>query len=211
MKEENIVFQILNTIVDMVFISILWLVCSLGIITFGASCTAAYYCMVKCVRKHTGYIHKEFFNCFKENFKRSTIITVVYLIIAAIIVIDFMYIFAYITNLSMALFIILVFVSVLVTAFAIFTFPILSRFDNTARRTMKNARSITGRYLYLAIVFVGGLLLAIGGVLAAPVLLLIIPGVYIYLLSYPMEWILHKYMPKAEEGSEEAEMWYNKQ
>lgn len=111
---------------------------------------------------------------------------------------------------SMAFFIILVFVSVLITAFAIFTFPILSRFDNTAWKTMKNARSLTGRYLYIVILFDGALLLAIGGVLYAPVLLLVIPGVYLYLMSWPMEWILRKYMPAVEEGSEEAEMWYNK-
>ena len=110
----------------------------------------------------------------------------------------------------MAFFIILVFVSVLITAFAIFTFPILSRFDNTAWKTMKNARSLTGRYLYIAILFDGALLLAIGGVLYAPVLLLVITGVYLYLMSWPMEWILRKYMPAVEEGSEEAEMWYNK-
>ena len=73
---------------------------------------------------------------------------------------------------------------------------------------MKNARSLTGRYLYIAILFDGALLLAIGVVLYAP--LLVIPGVYLYLMSWPMEWILRKYMPAVEEGSEEAEMWYNK-
>lgn len=46
------------------------------------------------------------------------------------------------------------------------------------------------------------------GVYLMPWAVLVIPGVYLYVLSFPMEWILHKLMPDVEEDSEEAKKWY---
>lgn len=46
------------------------------------------------------------------------------------------------------------------------------------------------------------------GAYLMPWAVLVIPGVYLYVLSFPMEWILHKLMPDVEEDSEEAKKWY---
>ena len=61
--------RVLNMISDIVLISMLWLLCSLPVVTVGASTTAAYYTIMKVVHKKTGYISKEFFKSFKLNFK----------------------------------------------------------------------------------------------------------------------------------------------
>ena len=50
------------------------LVCSLPIITIGASTTALYTVMLKLVKNEEGYIFKGFLHAFKLNFKQSTII-----------------------------------------------------------------------------------------------------------------------------------------
>lgn len=36
----------------------------------------------------------------------------------------------------------------------------------------------------------------------------LLPGTYLFLLTFPMEWIMKKLMPKVEEDSIEAKKWY---
>lgn len=208
-KYDNVVFQFLITVADLVIVSVLWFLCCMGVVTFGASCTSAYYCVAKCIRYKTGYIHREFFKCFKENFKQSTIITVIFLAFAALMYFDFIYIWHHLNNLMVTLFMILVIVCVFVISVMIFAFPLLSRFDNGPGRTIKNAAAINMRYLYVGIYHVLLLAAAVAAIIAAPILLLLVPGIFIFILTYSMEWIMRKFMPKAEEGSEEALMWYN--
>ena len=69
------------------WLNILWLVCSLPIITIGASTTALIFSCMK-LHKEEGYVTKNFFTSFKENFKQSTIIWLIYLAVGAVLVAD---------------------------------------------------------------------------------------------------------------------------
>ncbi|MBP5454224.1 MAG: YesL family protein [Lachnospiraceae bacterium] len=69
------------------WLNILWLVCSLPIITIGASTTALIYSCMK-LHKEEGYATKNFFKSFKENFKQSTIIWLIYVAVGAILTAD---------------------------------------------------------------------------------------------------------------------------
>ncbi|MBR5355791.1 MAG: YesL family protein [Lachnospiraceae bacterium] len=69
------------------WLNILWLVCSLPIITIGASTTALIYSCMK-LHKEEGYATKNFFISFKENFKQSTIIWLIYVAVGAILTAD---------------------------------------------------------------------------------------------------------------------------
>lgn len=62
-------------IADVLILSILWFVCSVPIVTIGASTTALFYVYGKKVRGEDPYIAKMFFKSFKDNFKQATIIT----------------------------------------------------------------------------------------------------------------------------------------
>ena len=64
------------------------------------------------------------------------------------------------------------------------------------------------RFLPVTIGIMAAFLLGLVGIYLMPWAVLVIQGVYMYGFSFPMEWILHKLMPKPEEGSEEAEKWY---
>mgnify|MGYP002587022224 CR=1 FL=1 len=61
---------------DVMALGFLWILCSLPIITIGASSTALYYAMVKCIKKGDGYIAKEFFRSFRMNLISGTILWV---------------------------------------------------------------------------------------------------------------------------------------
>lgn len=74
---DNPLFVFIGKAVDILLLSILWLVLSLPVVTIGAASTALYYTMIKNVRRERGMLLKEFFCSFKLNFKQSTIMTLV--------------------------------------------------------------------------------------------------------------------------------------
>ena len=71
---DNKVFEFINKVVDTIFVALLWVVFSLPVITIGASTTAFYETVHKVLRQNKGYIWRTFWNTFRSNFKRSTIV-----------------------------------------------------------------------------------------------------------------------------------------
>lgn len=57
---DNRIIRILTTLCDFLILNILWLVCSVPVITAGASTTALYSVMFKIIKKEEGYIIKAF-------------------------------------------------------------------------------------------------------------------------------------------------------
>lgn len=77
------IYKFLDKFWHMVWIGVLWIICSIPIITIGASSSAAYYAMVRSVRRNEDNSTRDFFKSFKQNFAQATIMTVVYIIVGA--------------------------------------------------------------------------------------------------------------------------------
>lgn len=71
---DNKVFEFINRVVDTMFAALLWVVFSIPVITIGASTTAFYETVHKVLRQNKGYIFRTFWNTFRSNFKRSTLV-----------------------------------------------------------------------------------------------------------------------------------------
>jgi len=61
-------------IFDCMCLSILWLICCLPIVTAGAATTALYAAVYRYLRKNEGHLLRTFFDAFRENWKRSTLV-----------------------------------------------------------------------------------------------------------------------------------------
>ncbi|MCR5823841.1 MAG: DUF624 domain-containing protein [Lachnospiraceae bacterium] len=75
-------FRFLNTLANIVILSVLTLVCSVPLITFGPSMKALYACSLKMVRNEEGYVTKDFFRNFKTQFLRSSVLGIFFLLAA---------------------------------------------------------------------------------------------------------------------------------
>ncbi|WP_365941413.1 YesL family protein [uncultured Clostridium sp.] len=75
----------MNRIADLFILNILWIFCSLPIVTIGAATTALYSINLKILNKEEESLIKTFFKAFKENFKKSTIIWLFILIISIVL------------------------------------------------------------------------------------------------------------------------------
>lgn len=81
---ENPVFQAIYTVGKIAMLNFMWLICSLPIFTMGASTTALIYACMK-LHRRKGYIWSNFFTSFKENFKQSTVLFLLFLLAGVIL------------------------------------------------------------------------------------------------------------------------------
>lgn len=136
-------FQFMNTLAEYILLNFLWLICCIPIVTIGASTTALYYVTMQTAREEHGYIARGFFRSFKENFKQSTIIWLIMFFIGAILTFNVSFWFTMKSTIGNILGT-LVSVALLLYIFTLFyVFPLLSRFNNTVKQTMKNALFIS--------------------------------------------------------------------
>lgn len=192
----------------MIYVGILWLVCSLPIVTAGASATAAYYAMSKSVRSKTGYIGKEFFRSFKMNFLQSLPLTIIYGIVFAVLALDVIYVWNNDSRVNSAIFMVLCLVGFIYAGVLIYSAPLLSRFVTNNLNLFKMAFIITFKYLPLTILILAAGAAAAFAVYLMPWMVFVVPGVYMYGLTFPMEWMLKKLMPSAGDEDSEDRKWY---
>ena len=135
---DNPVAHALARFLDFIMLNIIFVICSLPIITIGASTTAMYTVMLKIVKNEEGYIVKGFFQAFKENFKMSTIAWLIILPINLIIYWN-IYLSNYLPVFSNA-FMVFFFILGMVSLFGcVYVFPLIARYENPLKATFKNA------------------------------------------------------------------------
>ena len=136
---DSPLMRFLNLVGDLLILNFLVLICCIPIITIGASCTGMYYVLLKIVRGEEGYLVKGFLKSFKQNFKQATILWLIMILVILVYVGDFC-IFRY-SGLTFpkVLIVMILSIALVLMMVAVYVFPVLSRFDNTVKNTLKNA------------------------------------------------------------------------
>ena len=142
-------------------LNILWLVCSLPIVTIGASTTALYYTSFKIAKDEGSYITTMFFRSFKQNFKQATVIWLIMLVTGLMIGADAILLYrlrATSTGTAAVVWTLLLACMIAcIIAYAIvytYIFPLLSIASNTTANMFKNAFLIGTHYLFVTILVV---------------------------------------------------------
>lgn len=136
---DSPLMNILGKMADLMWLNILTMICCIPIVTAGASLTALHYMALKIVRNEECYITRGFFKSFKENFKQATLIWFILLAVVLVFVGDYYIILEMEVELHKVFKVILMAVTVLVVFAATYVFPVLAKFDNTIKQTIKNA------------------------------------------------------------------------
>ena len=209
---DNPVWRFIGKFGDLILLNILWIVCSIPIVTIGASTTAVYYVTLKLARDDDGYTIKSFFKSFKENFKQATAIWLVLLVVGAILGVD-LYFFTRIYSGSQTLKTVMltVFVAMIIVYAAMFMyiFPLQSRFYNTVRRTFFNSFFMSLRHLFrtIGMIVINGVLIAAGFVFMIPPVLMIFMlfgfPLLAFINSYILSPVFELYMPKTDRPDDE--------
>jgi uncharacterized membrane protein YesL len=210
---ENPVFVTLSRIFDLIFISIVYLLVCLPVITIGPANTALYYAVVKVIRKERGYLLREFFKSFRQNFKRGAIAGIIMLVVNSLLVYDVYYALnmANVDNTKGSIFLgVFIAFFLLAVSFNIYAFPILSRFEMTVKQLIKASVYMSMRHLLSTILMVVIVAASVVAFFFVPLLIMILPGVATLLISLLMERVFRKYMPESEGPGEETgkDEWY---
>ena len=198
--------RFLNRVADLLILNILVMICCIPVITVGAAVTAMHYVLLKIVRNEEGYLLKGFFKSFIRNFKQATLAWLLMLVVIAVYVGDSL-IFNYSgVEFPKALVIAVVAVGVIALMIAVYIFPLIARFDNTIKNTVKNAAILAFANLprTVAMVFFYALPLIIGYFSDYAILFIFLFG--ISLPAYGAVWmyssIFKRFEPETEEVSD---------
>ncbi len=189
-----------------VLLTVLWIIFSLPVFTFGASTAAFYYGIVKTVRHERSSMGKSFWNCFKQNLKKTIPYTLLMILVFVILIIDIVVWKGKATktsvfNMNLCIVILVMFVSV-----AVYVFPAISRFKLSFKEMVKFCFFIAFKHLPYTIGIVICDCLMILTIVCVPVSALFVPGACCMVVSYLIENIFKKYIPEPSAGEEK---WYD--
>lgn len=204
MEYDSPVMSMIGKITDIIWLSTLWFVCCLPIITIGAATTALYYTGVKTIRKSRGYVTRTFFHAFRINFVPA--LGIWFLCLAGIFLFYINYIFtASMEEGSFRFFMSAVygcmgFVALSVSCYA---FPILSRCSMKCFEILRFSTGLMVKHFPYTFLMVLVLVASVMIMWYIPLTVFCIPAAGTVLFSFCMEKVLIRYTPESEKGS-----WY---
>ena len=145
--------QIMSRVFDLMIMNLIFVFTSIPIITIGANYTALYYVTLKMIKNEESYIWKSYWKSWRQNFRQATAIWLIFLILGVFLVLDILLVNQMTGPATYLryLFFVLLFVWGMVLTYV---FPVLSRFDNTVRQTIKNSLLMSIRHLPWTVVMV---------------------------------------------------------
>lgn len=190
---------------DVIWAGVLWLVCSLPLVTVGAASTALYYVTVKCIRHERGSLTKSFFRAFRENFRQGTLL---WLLLVAYVLLGLLNAYALGSmgvGRGSALYYLVRILLLLPVLLFPWLFAFLSRFQNSLVGTLKYSAYLALRHVGVTLLLAAELALFGLIVWLIPPLLPLLPGVLCLLMSLSIEPVFRPLTADQNEG----DAWYN--
>ncbi len=171
-----------NKFADLMIVNILTVICCLPVFTIGAAMTAMHSVLLKIYRGEENYIVKQYFKAFKENFKQSTIIFILYVLVVIFLIADFSLIKDGVVEMPKFIKYILYIVTVLTAISYVWVFPIQSRYVNKIKTTIRNTMVISISQILYSIMM---LLFTLIPLLAVYYFEVMIPVVFLFGFTAP--------------------------
>ena len=136
----------LTRLADLMLLNVLALVCSIPIVTIGASSSALYYAMGHLIHDE-GTPTRDFFRSFKQNFVQATGLWLLFLAAGAALGFAFVY---YLTTQMTGGMVLLMLSSLVLLLWGLmltWVFPLQAKFTNTFWKTLNNALLLSVAYL----------------------------------------------------------------
>ena len=201
---EGPFMRALDIIANLLVLNFLALICSLPVFTFGASYTALHKQLYRMRTDEDGYIVRDFFKEFKNNFKQSTAVWLVILAIGLVLGID---IFIFMEKgLEFAAYYKIAIYALCFTLClcVVYVFPILARYETTGKNAIKNALAMAFYAFFKSILMVAVTIAPWVAAVFIPNFLLIDLLFGISLPAYICVFLYNKTFKAFEEKQEEA-------
>ena len=137
---DSPVMRVVSRVADLIILNWLFILCSLPVVTAGASLTALHKVILQMFRGEEGPLIRGFLAAFRDNFRKATAMWLLLLALAAVLVVDLLVGGRILPQpLWMAVLASMVLLAVLGLMVLLYAFPLQARYENPVGRTLKNA------------------------------------------------------------------------
>jgi uncharacterized membrane protein YesL len=202
-----------SVIWDIMALSMLWVIFSLPVFTIGASTTALYYVTTRRVSKKEGYLTRDFWTSFSSNFKQSTLVWLLIMVIGALLLWNLYYMFfrtellreAMPETMLMIMLPLQVLFFIELVLFTLYVFPIISRFEIKGKMLFKTTMLMAHKHLPTTVLLLAMFFALLLSMFNYPHIMLILfsSGIYAYAASYFFVKLFKKYRPEMDKDPDE--------
>ena len=136
---DNPVMIFLSKMADMMILNLLFVFCSIPVVTIGASATSMCYVTLKARDGYEGSVFRYFFKSFRQNFLQATLIWLFLLFCAVILRINLGLVRSNAGGGYQIMRIVIYIAALILGMAAMYVFFLQARFHNTVTRTLRNA------------------------------------------------------------------------
>lgn len=195
---ENKFWNFIAKIADVFCLSILWVVCSLPIITAGAANAALHHFSLNLVGDTEDMVLRGFFKPFKDNFKKATLLWLIQVAVGLFLGYDCFLAWQFFASTgSMGAVLVLSVVCCVTLIFlmmSFYTYPLLVTFDFDIKRLLKDSIIISLGNLWHTIAIMLIWVVAAIGIFYFSGVFFIVVGLAVFFSSYIVRAVFLKYI-----------------
>lgn len=197
-------YHYMEKLAECMILSLLWMVFSLPVITFGAATSALYYCAVKVLRKDEGSAFKDFWRAFKSNLNQGILAVSVAFAICTLAIVIGSAVYAAMPQAGVLKKIYIGYILLFSSGISWlhYVFSYIARFEAPLRTVLKNSLIICvmnlPTSLSMVMLFIAVIAVLIMTAPASGVALFLLPALYALVTSFLLEKVYRKYMPAQE-------------
>lgn len=161
-RMESRLFQIVEKTVNLIKLNIIWVLCSLPLVTAGAALCALHVTAVRILEGEEGYVFRDFWTVYRSKMRLSLKLWLPLLAAAVILIYDYMFWREVEGNLAEGMRVLICVLSGLWIALVIYVFPLAARMETAAGVTCRNGMLLVLKYLPQSVylLFITGVFLA---------------------------------------------------
>lgn len=199
---ENSVWMFLNKMTDLFLLSVLWVVCSLPVITAGAAAAGFYYCAMKICEDADYSVWRDFFAGFLGSFRTATKLYLLQLLAFAVLGFDLWVTSRMGSNWGWFLFTISGMLAAAVLCISFFAYPLAARYRFGTRKILHDAAVIACIHLPHTLSLLAVLILGVAAALYFNYVYLFISAAAGYQVARVSVWIFGRHQEKQIEAGE---------
>ena len=138
----------LSQLPDLILLNLLWILCSVPIITVGAATTALHGVIQAYVSEENNGIVRPYFRAFRKNFKQSTGLWLPILLLLCLLVLDLLFLMEKAEGGQLLLWIPFLIIGAIVSILVSYAFPLIARYENDTKTIISNSFLLFSLHLF---------------------------------------------------------------
>lgn len=207
---DSPLMQFLSKMADLMILNVITLLLCIPIITAGDAVCALYYMTIKMVKGEECYIIRGYFKSFRDNFRQATILWIISILLGLILAGDFLILRNTSFSFGDVMMVLIMVVAIIYLFTMIYLFPVLSRFENSVKNTIKNSFLMSvlnlPKTILLFLINLAPVVLLLVTFQAMPFLIMFGFSVPAYVCSMLFVKIFKRFEPEEEETASGEEL-----